>query len=181
MSTARNQARVLRGCLVGGCSALVATGAHAGAGGELPHGGALVVALLVCAAVGAAAGAASFEGRLVRVLGVIAALGVAQVLCHTALVMAGGHHHHGGFDPTPAMVASHAAAAVSLGVVIAAVEYLFAVGASVLCWLRLFAVRALRPPSTGVRRTPYIGFAQSFWARSGLSMRAPPAVVTSTA
>lgn len=181
MSGPRNQVRVVRGTLVGACSAIAATGAHAGAGGQLPHGGALAVAILICATVGAAAGSMTLEGRFTRMVGVVVSLAAAQSLSHVGLVLAGGHHHSGGAEWTPSMVASHAAAAVVLGVAIAAAEYLYAVCASVLCWLRLFTIRASRRGSVSARRTPYRVFAQSFWATSGLSMRAPPAGASATA
>lgn len=72
------------------------------------------------------------------------------------------------------MVAAHAVAAVVLGVAISAVEHLYVVCASVLCWLRLFATAAARPAARGVRRTADAAVAQCVLLLSGLGMRAPP-------
>ncbi|MCT7657740.1 hypothetical protein [Mycobacterium deserti] len=171
MSTPRARARWLRGVLIAVCSAVATAGAHAAAGGVLPRGAALIVAVLVCATVGAAAGALQLAGRRAGPLGVIAALALAQLLGH--LTLAGGHHHHV-LGVTPSMAAAHAGAAVVLGAAIASVEYLYVVCASVLCWLRLFACAALCPPARAVHWFADSVVAQAVLLRSGLGMRAPP-------
>ncbi|CAN5595008.1 hypothetical protein BH10ACT9_BH10ACT9_59140 [soil metagenome] len=173
MSTSTTSARRLRGSLVGACSAVVTAAAHTAAGGSLPQGGALMMATLVCGVAGAAVGSAALEGRRLRLLGVVTALTIAQVLGHLTMVTADSHHHIGmGWSPT--MVAAHAIAAIVLGMAITAVEYLYTVCASVLSWLRLFAAAALQP---ALRLTVWATNAvapQSVLLLSGLGMRAPP-------
>lgn len=177
MSTPRIRARWLRGGLVGGCSALLTVGAHAAVDDRLPHGAALMVVLLLCATVGAAVGTAPAGRGHGRLVGVIAALGGTQLLGHWALALFGGHHHGlGGFGMSPSMAAAHAAAAIVLGAAIAAVEYLYVVCESVLCWLRLFTLGALRATSRARHWTANSVVAQPVLLRSGLGMRAPPAL-----
>jgi hypothetical protein len=147
-------------------------GAHAAAGGGLPRGGALVAVLLLCATVGAMLGAVRVEGRIARWAATAAALGVAQLLGHTVLAVAS---HHGGGDAAPLMIAAHAVAAVVLGAAISAAEYLYVVCASVLCWLRLFAVRATRPVAPIRRRKTKVVALQPVLT-TGLGMRAPPSI-----
>ena len=178
MTITRARASWLRGALVGACSTVVTMTAHAAAGGGLPHGGGLLVALLlVCATTGAAVGGIALEGRRSRLLGIVGALGLAQVLGHLTLVVVGGHH----MELTPAMVASHAAAAVVLGVAITAAEYLYVVCASVLCWLRLFATPAARSTPFVPRRVANVFVARPVLLRSGLGMRAPPMGIAAAA
>lgn len=181
VSTVRSRARWVRGALVGACSAIVAAAAHTAAGAGLPQGAAVTVALLICAMVGAAAGGVRVEGRLTTPLAVTASLAAAQVCGHLTLVAAGGHHHGGDLQLTPSMAATHAVAAVALGVAITAVEHLYVVCASVLCWLRLFASRP-QPPTA----RPFCGsskdvVAQSVLLCAGLGMRAPPRGLLATA
>ncbi|MCV7301404.1 hypothetical protein H7J93_17435 [Mycobacterium barrassiae] len=183
MSTPKSRARWVRGVLVGLCSAVVTVGAHAAAGGLVPQGGRLVIAMIVCATVGAALATAPLEVRRDRLFGVIGALIVAQSVGHLTLMASAGHQHdHGGvLGATPSMTGAHLAAAVILGIAISSVEYLYVVCASVLCWLRVFAaptsrpaVRSLPPASDDVR-------AQSVLRCSGLGMRAPPQLAAPTA
>lgn len=164
----------MRSALVGACSAVVTVAAHAAAGGVAPHGGRLVVVMLVCATVGAVLAAAPLEGRRGRLLGVIGALTLAQSLGHLTLMASGAHHHGDAMGVTPSMAAAHLAAAVMLGVAITSVEYLYAVCASVLCWLRLFAIAALRPAARLLPLGTNDVVAQSVLRCSGLGMRAPP-------
>lgn len=173
MSTPKSRARWVRGALVGASSAVVTVGAHAAAGGVVPHGGRLVAAMLVCAIVGAVLSAAPLESRRGRLLGVIGALTVAQSLGHLTL-MASAHHHSDTLGVTPSMAAAHVAAAVILGVAINSVEYLYVVCESVLCWLRLFAMAASRPVARPLPLAPSDVVVQSVLRCCGLGMRAPP-------
>jgi hypothetical protein len=129
--------------------------------------------MLVCAIVGAVLSAAPLEGRSGRLLGVVGALTVAQSLGHLTL-MASAHHHGDALFASPSMAAAHLAAAVILGVAINSVEYLYVVCESVLCWLRLFAMAALRPATRLLPLLTSDVVAQSVLRCSGLGMRAPP-------
>jgi hypothetical protein len=153
---------------------VVTVGAHAAAGGVVPQGGRLVASVLACGIVGALVSAASLEGRRGRLLGVIGALTVAQSLGHLTLMASAPHHHGDAAGVTPVMAAAHLGAAVVLGVAITTVEYLYVVCRSVLCWLRLFAMRALRPAARALSLTTSDVVAQSVSLCSGLGMRAPP-------
>jgi hypothetical protein len=148
-------------------------GAHSAAGGGLPNGGALVMSLLACATVGTLLGCIRVDGRGAGWAATSTALCAAQLLGHTALVTAG--HHHGGpaLDLNASMTATHIGAAVILGLAITASEYLYLVCSSVLCWLRLFTMRAPRHAARVVRRTPNIVVTQPVLT-TGLGMRAPP-------
>lgn len=181
MSSPRSRARWLRGALVGVSSAVVTVGAHAAGGAGLPHGAALVVSLLACATVGALVTGVRVEDARARLFAITGALVAAQSLGHLVLASVGEHHEHAGLLPSPAMIAAHMAGAVLLGVAINAVEYLYVVCASVLCWLRLFAISALQPVFRHVRHTSSDVVAQSVLLLSGLGMRAPPAWSASTA
>ncbi len=66
-----------------------------------PHGAALVAALLVCATSGAAAAGIRLQNRHAQLLGLIAALGAAQLLGHLTLALAGGHHGGGALGMSP--------------------------------------------------------------------------------
>lgn len=180
MSPPKSRARWLRGALVGVCSAVVTTGAHTAGGGHVPQGATLALAVLICGAVGAVSAEVRPEGRALGLLAVIGALVAAQSLGHLTLTLA-SHHHDGGAGPTPLMAAAHLAAAVLLGAAINAVEYLYAVCASVLCWLRLFALAAQRPAKRCVRRRTIDVVAASVLRCPGLGMRAPPLGVASAA
>ena len=160
--------------LVGACSAVVTAGAHTSAGGQLPRGAALVAAVLVCATAGAVLTRFQFEERRARLLGVVSALGLAQVLGHLTFVVAGGHHHTEPIGLTAAMVAAHIVAALALGAAISAVEYLYVVCSSVLRWLRIFAALVMRPRAPKPRFTVRTLVAESVLLNSGLGMRAPP-------
>ncbi|OBG86797.1 hypothetical protein A5698_27195 [Mycobacterium sp. E136] len=175
MNTPESRARWVRGVLVGACSAVLTAAAHAFAGGQLPRGSALIFAMLVCATVGAGAARPVLDGRRARVIGVVGALSAAQILFHLAFVVAGGHVHTAaalGF--TPAMVAAHIGAAILLGAVIAAVEYLYVVCVSVLRWLRIFATLGVPPPARRLDRDVKTVVAESVLGSYGLGMRAPP-------
>ncbi|WP_395310191.1 hypothetical protein V4U86_05060 [Mycobacterium sp. AMU20-3851] len=174
MTSPAARARWLRAALVGVSAAAGTTGAHAAASGMLPHGAALVAALLVCATSGAATAGIRLQNRHTQLLALIAALGVAQLLGHLTLTMAGGHHGGAGLGLSPTMIAAHAAAAVVLGVAIGAVEHLYLVCSSVLRWLRLFAAFSPRPAPPRARRRTNNVVAQSLLWRTGLGMRAPP-------
>lgn len=176
MNSAKSRARWLRGSLVGLTSAVLTIGAHAAAGGGIPGGGALIISLLACATVGALIGCLRLEGRGAARLATVTALCAAQLLGHVTLVAAG--HHHGGDAPglTASMAAAHIGAAVALGVAITAVEYLYLVCTSVLCWLRLFATGAQRPTALLVRRIAHVVVVEPIFA-TGLGMRAPPFTV----
>lgn len=180
VSTPRTRARRLRGGLVGGCSALLTVGAHTAVDDRLPHGAALMVVLLLCATAGAAVGTATKGRGHGTLLGVVAALGGTQLLGHWALAVFGGHQHGlAALGMSPSMAAAHAAAAVVLGLAIAAVEYLFVVCESVLCWLRLFTLGAVCATSRARSCTTNNVVAQSVLLRSGLGMRAPPSAFAS--
>jgi hypothetical protein len=168
------RAHWLRAALVGVSAAAGTTGAHAAASGMFPHGAALVAALLVCATSGAAAAGIRLQNRHTQLLGLIAALGAAQLLGHLTLALAGGHHGGGALGMSPTMIAAHAGAAVVLGIAIGAVEHLYLVCSSVLRWLRLFAAVTPRPGPPRTRRRTNNVVAQSLLWHTGLGMRAPP-------
>lgn len=172
MSTPSTLARGLRGGLVGIGSVLVATSAHAFAGGGVPQGGALVTAALACSITGVVAAEVSGRSRRLCLAAVVVALCVGQALSHVIFAVTG--HHHAGMEMTPSMAAAHALAALALGVVICAVEYLYVVGATVLSWLRLFATAVTRPVCRPVRRTRARVVVASSFLPSALGMRAPP-------
>ncbi|WP_370332155.1 hypothetical protein [Mycolicibacterium hippocampi] len=176
MGTPKARARWLRGALVGGTSAVLTAGAHSAAGGGIPGGGALVIALLACATVGAVLGGLRLQGRGARWMATTCGLCVAQLLGHAALMTAGHHHGGGILDMDASMAAAHLGAAVILGLAITAAEYLYVVCSSVLCWLRLFAMRALQPVARPLRRTSKIVVVAPVLV-TGLGMRAPPWVV----
>lgn len=174
MRPPNTRAHRLRGGLVGGSSAVLATSAHAGAAGAVPHGATLVAALLVCATAGAAAGAVKLAGRYAQSAVMFTALCAAQFLSHGTLAVTGGHHHAGAaLGLTPAMAAAHVGAALVLGVTIAVVEHLYTVCATLLTWLRLFASRSPRPTPPPVRRAEPV-VVRPVLLRPGLGMRAPP-------
>lgn len=177
MGTPKARARWLRGGLVGTTSAVLTVGAHSAAGGGIPSGGALVIALLACATVGAAVGCLRVESRGARWLATIAALCAAQVSGHLMLVTAGHHHAGNALGLSPSMAAAHAGAAVVLGLAITVAEYLYVVCSSVLCWLRLFAMRSPRPAGRPVRRRSDVVVVQPILV-TGLGMRAPPRLLT---
>lgn len=177
MGTPTSRARWLRGALVGVTSAVLTVGAHATAGGGIPNGGALVISLLVCAALGSMVGCLRLEGRGARWLGTATALGVAQLLGHLILMAAGHQHqHHGAAELalSPTMIATHTGAAVILAVAITAAEYLYVVCSSVLCWLRLFALAEGTRATQATRAVARDFVAQSVLRCRGVGMRAPP-------
>jgi hypothetical protein len=173
VSTPTSRAGYVRGGLVGLCAALVTATAHAGAGGGAPAGGPLVLLLVVCATVGAAVGGITLEGRVAHGALVVGALATAQVLGHVMLTV-GGHHGHGGWLMAAPMLTLHVVAAVGLGLLINAVEYLYAVCGSVLCWLRIFATGHIRPTVGQRWRPTNVIVARPILLRTGLGMRAPP-------
>jgi hypothetical protein len=175
VSTPTSRAGYVRGGLVGLCAALVTATAHAGAGGGAPAGGALILLLVLCATVGAVVGGITLEGRRSRAVLVIGALAAAQVLGHVMLTIS-GHHAHSGWLLTAPMVVLHILAAVGLGLLINAVEYLYAVCGSVLCWLRIFAAGHIRPGAGQAWRPTNVIVARPVLLRAGLGMRAPPHV-----
>lgn len=175
VSTPANHAARMRGGLVGGCSALTAAVAHTAAGGAAPSSSPLVVLVMLCATLGAVVGGFSPETRFGRTAFLTAGLGVGQTLGHLALSMTGGHHHAASLLTAP-MLGLHIAAAVGLGLLIGAVEYLYVVGASVLCWLRIFVLRRVRPVGRAVWWPSNTVVARPVLLRAGLGMRAPPVV-----
>ena len=181
MTTPARRAHWLRAALVGVSAAAGTTGAHAAASGMFPHGAALVASLLVCATSGVAAAGIQLQNRHAQLLGLIAALGAAQLLGHLTLTLAGAHHGGAGLGMSPTMIAAHAGAAVLLGVAIGAVEHLYLVCTSVLRWLRLFANVTPRPAPPRTRRRTNNVVAQSLLWRTGLGMRAPPMGAVATA
>lgn len=182
MNTPKSRARWVRGGLVGACSAVLTATAHTFAGGELPRGSALIVALLVCAVAGAAVARPPLDGRHARFVAATGALSLAQILGHLTFAVAGGHvHSAGALGLTPAMTAVHFGAAVVLGAAIAATEYLYVVCASVLRWLRIFATLGLRPRARRLHRATKTVVAESVLLSYGLGMRAPPVRFATTA
>jgi hypothetical protein len=175
VSTSAKHAALLRGALVGACSALTATVAHTAAGGMAPTSGPLIVLLLLCAALGAAVGGFNPQTRAAKTGLLIAGLGAGQLLGHLALAVSGGHHHAASLFTAP-MAGLHVAAAVGLGLVIGMAEYLYLVGASVLCWLRIFAAARIRPLVRALWWPSNVVVARPILLRAGLGMRAPPAV-----
>jgi hypothetical protein len=174
VSTVTSRAGALCGVLVGACSGLFAMAAHALAGGGVPTGPTLVLVGLGCATVGAFA---SVNGRG-QAAGLIAAVGVGQLLTHVVLVVTAGHHG-GGHEVVPSapMVFAHALAAVALGLLICLVGHLYRVCASVLCWLMLTLVHRGRPSAPRRHRTTSV-VVHLLLIRSGLGMRAPPSAVS---
>lgn len=164
------RARRLRGALVGAASTLMTTGAHAAGGGGVPRGPALLIVLLICLTAGALAACARTDHGT-GYLTTASALGGAQLCGHLALMTAG--HHHGAFGWS--MAAAHIAAALLLAAAITSVQFLYAVCVSILCWLRLFALRALRPTAPRVRYRATIARPRPV-PIGGTGMRAPPAL-----
>lgn len=173
MDTPRTRARSVRGALVGVSSAAMTTGAHIAAGGGVPRGPALIVALLMCVTAGALVARVRCGG-LTGYTAIAAALAGAQLAGHVTL-MVGAHQHHSAAGPSWFMPAAHLGAAALLGAAITSVEYLYAVCVSVLCWLRLFTLRAPRASSPVIRPRPDVAVRQPVLS-FGLGMRAPPAV-----
>ncbi|AFP42819.1 hypothetical protein MSMEI_6393 [Mycolicibacterium smegmatis MC2 155] len=177
VSTLTDHAAHLRGGLVGLCSALTAAVAHTAAGGVPPSGSPLVILLIACATLGAAVGGFSPRTRSAATALLIVGLGSGQALGHLILAVTGGHHHGGALVSAP-MLALHAAAAVGLGLLIGAVEYLFIVCATVLSWLRLFAVGRVEPAGDAAWWPSDVVVARPVLLRAGLGMRAPPQALT---
>ncbi|CAJ1586920.1 hypothetical protein [[Mycobacterium] wendilense] len=177
MSTPSSRVRRLRGALIGGCSALVTAAAHAAAGGGLPGGGTLMVLTIGSVTVGAIASRFTVENRRGQLGALVAALGVAQAFGHLALALT-GEHAHGPLLPSLPMLLLHTAAAVGLAVLIAAVEHLYSVCESVLCWLRLILVGGSTPLVRIPRRRAKNVVAQSVLVYCGRGMRAPPGVAS---
>lgn len=170
----------MRGGLVGACSALTAAIAHTAAGGAPPAGSSAVMLLMLCATLGAAVGGLNPQTRAARAALLTAGLGAGQGLGHVALALTSGHHHTAGLSTAP-MLALHAAAAVGLGLVVGAAEYLYVVCASVLCWLRIFTAGRIRPADRNPWWPTDAVVARPVLLRAGLGMRAPPAGSTAGA
>ena len=162
-----SRARILRGGLVGGCSALLAVTAHGLGGGGLPGGGAVALVLVLCAGVGAATAVFGRGARPVLML----SLAVGQGLGHLALAAAG---HHGAPAFGMRMLAAHAVATVVLGVLIGLAEHLFAIAESVLGWLRLIVLYRSHPVAPARHRHSNPVVVESILLSAGLGMRAPP-------
>ena len=173
MDTATTRVRPVSGALVGVSSAAMTTGAHAAVGGGIPRGATLVVAMLMCVIAGALV-ACVRRDRLAGYIATATALAGAQLAGHMTL-MAAGHDHHGATGPGWSMPAAHVGAALLLGAAIMAVDDLYAVCVSVLCWLRLFIWRAPRVSAPIVRDRPDVAVRRPVLP-CGLGMRAPPAV-----
>jgi hypothetical protein len=92
------------------------------------------------------------------------------------MLTVGGHHEHSGWLLTTPMLMLHVLAAGGLGLLINAVEYLYAVCGSVLCWLRIFAAGHIRPAAGQAWRPTNVIVARPVLLRAGLGMRAPPQV-----
>jgi hypothetical protein len=107
----------LRGGFVGGTSAAVAVGAHGAGGATVPGAGSVVLALSVCAVIGAIATTARGVRGFVPLLALV---GAGQVIGHCTLVFASGHAH--GAHWSAAMVSAHVVAAVICAALICAAE-----------------------------------------------------------
>jgi hypothetical protein len=106
---------------------------------------------------------------------IVGALAAGQCASHVMLAAFAGHHHLDAVGwPTGTMFAAHAAAAVVLGLLIGAVECLYVVCVSVLCWLRLFVVRQAAPVGVTAYHDPRLVVAQYFLIGPGRGTRAPP-------
>lgn len=138
MTTPALRAGVLRGGLVGGCSALLAAVAHGSAGG-VPHGSAVAMLMVACAAVGAVTAAC----RSVSWPSLAVGLGAGQAAGH--LTLATAHHGGHGLVPSAPMLAAHAAAAVGLALLIGLVGHLYEVCSTLLAWLAPDLVHRGRP------------------------------------
>ncbi|MDF2824306.1 MAG: hypothetical protein K0R68_1714 [Mycobacterium sp.] len=168
MSTSTSRAGVLRGVLVGACSALFTAAAHTAAGG-LPTGTPLLLLALLCGTVGAVVSAVTVERFASAIATLTTAVVVAQSLGHLALSAA--PHHHAPMGAT--MLAAHILAALALAVLIALTEFLYRICGSVLCWLRLVLLYQGRPqPPAAPGRVVVI--VRPVLLRPGLGMRAPP-------
>jgi hypothetical protein len=175
VSTPSSRAGLLRGGLVGACSALITALAHGAGGGGTPAGSVSVELMLVCSTVGAGVGALNLAGRRARVGLVIAALCLGQALGHLTLAAFGGHHHGAMLAMPPMqMLVLHAVAAVALGLLIAAVEHLYVVLSSIVSWLRIFACGVLVPTVAKARFSPSVVVVHPVLEGAGLGMRAPP-------
>ncbi|MFC8047402.1 hypothetical protein [Nocardia sp. NPDC057353] len=170
----------VRGAAAGALSACLSVAAHgwaaarAGAGPELPGSTALVLLLAAAALTGALV--ASVPAVRGGAAGLVAALGVAQVLGHIGLGFESGHLHGGDLQLTPAMLAAHAVAVL--------VAALLVHGTGAACRAALGALaRALplRIPAVPVADRTVLPIAHRdrvvlrVFARQGLSSRGPPA------
>jgi hypothetical protein len=171
VSAAKLRAQWVRGGLVATCATLLTTGAHVVAGGSIPHGAPLVMAALISLTVGVLLAKVSLPGRRDGVLANIVALGLTQFVGHLTLSVFACGHTSGHLSS--AMVATHVAAAVLLGVLINLVEYLYTVCASVRSWLRLFTVASPRPHARSASFLEDV-VAIMVLRCAGLGMRAPP-------
>jgi hypothetical protein len=171
VSTPTPRAGVLRGTLVGVCSALFTAAAHA-AGGGAPSGTSLILLALACATIGAAISTVTIESYRAKIAALTLVVCVAQSAGHVTLMAAAHHGVHADAMPVP-MVLSHLLAAAALAVLIAAAEFLHQVCGSVLCWLRLVMLHRTRAhlPVPGHRDVVVV---RPVLLRSGLGMRAPP-------
>lgn len=168
MSTPTHRAGVLRGTLVGACSALFTAAAHTAVGGP-PTGTPLLLLVLLCATVGAAVSTVTAERFATTIATLTAAVVFAQSLGHLALA-ATAHHTS---PLSSAMLAAHAMAAVTLAVLIALTEYLYRMCGSVLCWLRLVILHRGQPQEPAAP-PPVVIVVRPALLRPGLGMRGPP-------
>jgi hypothetical protein len=119
VNAAEATAARLRGGFVGATSAAVAVGAHGAGGAMAPGVGSVVMALAVCAVIGAVAASAHGVRGFIPVLGLVAA---GQLIGHCVLVFASGHTHGGHWSAS--MVGAHAVAAAVSAALICAAEHL---------------------------------------------------------
>jgi hypothetical protein len=162
----------LRGGFVGGTSAAVAVGAHSAGGAMVPGTGSIIVALSVCAVIGAIATTMRGVRGFLPVLGLV---GFGQVVGHCVLVFASGHPHGGHWSA--GMVGAHAVAAVVSAALICAAEHL---GRAAAREVRRLIVRVLAVTGGDGRDRPAsrwldLPLVARIVTRSAAGTRGPPA------
>jgi hypothetical protein len=180
VNRASTHARLLRGALVGFCSAATSAAAHGAAGGMVPSGASLVLLLLACSMVGALTGSVPTRRGGGQVAFVVAALLGGQVLGHLVLV-ASSCDGHSGLAVSPGMLVAHGLGALACALLIGAAEHLYVVCVSVLSWLSVFGVRLSQPAAGASPHWVNPLVLQALLLESGGGTRGPPRIGTVTA
>ncbi|MEU4448421.1 hypothetical protein AB0K14_29990 [Actinosynnema sp. NPDC050801] len=129
MTTSGFAARGARSVAFAVTSTALACAAHVVGSGGLPDIGTTILLTALLAFAGRA-----LAGRWWGTAGVVALLGLSQVVLHVMLTWLSGLSHHG-FEPTAAMLVGHACAAVLTGLVPARAEAaVFAIARALASW-----------------------------------------------
>lgn len=118
LAPARGVLRVLRGGTLAVCSTVLATAAHAAAGGGVPDMGLVVLVMVLLAA-----GGAGLARRRRSLPGIVGVLTLTQVVLHFLLASAEGHESREAvYWPGWHMVAAHAVAVLLTALVLTRAE-----------------------------------------------------------